>query len=138
MLSTSDASPRDSKLTLPNTSVPLLSKESVYGEVANANAKKRSLLKWVIAAAVLLVVVVLAVVLPVYFTVIKPNNHHSAASAPSDDQHTSAAPSPSTTPRIAITGGDGSTVTTEDGSTFTYRNKFSGFCESFVVASHDP
>lgn len=136
VLSSTDASPRGSKLTLPTTSAPLLHKEApVYAEATHANTRKRSLLKWVIAAAVLLVVVVLAVVLPVYFTVIKPNNHRSVASVPgpSDDNHTSAAPTPSSVPRVAITGGDGSTVTADDGSTFTYTNKFGGFCEYFVL-----
>jgi hypothetical protein len=33
----------------------------------------------------------------------------------------------------ATTGGDGSTITTSDGSTFTYTNKFGGFCTSFPV-----
>ena len=31
-----------------------------------------------------------------------------------------------------ITGGDGSAVTLEDGSTFTYSNPFGGFCEYFL------
>lgn len=135
MLSTSDASARGSKLTLPTTSLPLLDKEAPFDTAAtNVKARKRSLVKWVIAGVILLIVVVLAVVLPVYFTVIKPNNHQSAAaSAPSNDGHNSAQPTPSTVPRVAITGGDGSTVTTDDGTKFTYQNKFGGFCEYFLL-----
>ncbi|EKM81294.1 hypothetical protein AGABI1DRAFT_72198 [Agaricus bisporus var. burnettii JB137-S8] len=137
MLSTSDASARGSKLTLPTTSLPLLDKEAPFDAAAtNVKARKRSLVKWVIAGVILLIVVVLAVVLPVYFTVIKPNNHQSAAaSAPSNDGHNSAQPTPSTVPRVAITGGDGSTVTTDDGTKFTYQNKFGGF---WVADPNDP
>ena len=49
-------------------------------------------------------------------------------------------PQPTSHPVGPITGGDGSLVTMEDGSTFTYSNKFGGFCkfsrvdvQSFVI-----
>ncbi|TFK68459.1 glycoside hydrolase [Pluteus cervinus] len=79
----------------------------------------------------LLVVVVLVVVLPVFFTVIKPKQNavnessHGSSSAP-----TAHGSSPSGAPAVpsgAITGGDGSTVTTVDGSTFVYNNQFGGY-----------
>lgn len=34
-----------------------------------------------------------------------------------------------------VSGGDGSAITTEDGSTFVYSNKFGGFCKPFCHGS---
>ena len=89
---------------------------------------RRKLILWVIIAG--LSIVLLVVLLLVYFLVIKPKNQtHSSGSKASSG--TSAAASPSSTSKsksnVAITGGDGSTVTTEDGSTFVYRNSFGGY-----------
>lgn len=65
-----------------------------------------------------LVLVALAVVLPVYFAVIKPHQlSHSTKGVGSDAQDA-----------LQI-GGDGSTVTRDDGSMFIYRNPFGGYCE---------
>lgn len=61
---------------------------------------------WVIAFVVFLIVAA-AVIIPVYFFVIKPQSNHSTLSM----------------------GGNGSVVTTTDGTTFTYINNFGGFCE---------
>ncbi|KAI0359285.1 glycoside hydrolase [Trametes cingulata] len=74
---------------------------------------------WVVAAGIVAVVVV-AVVVPVYFTVVKPNQHTrvSSGSATSPDKPVQTA---------VTTGGDGSTVTMEDGTTFVYNNKFGGY-----------
>ena len=75
-------------------------------------------------------VVVLAVVLPVYFFVIRPNQHHNNAAA----QGSPAGPGSTSTPgqnpssvSSSITGGNGSLITTSDGSTLTYNNPFGGY-----------
>jgi hypothetical protein len=83
---------------------------------------------FLLAALVALVVLILVIVLPVYFTVIKkkgtPTPNSSATTTPGKGP--GSGPS---TPTVAISGGDGSIVTTDTGNTFTYVNKFGGFCE---------
>ncbi|KAF8749964.1 Cellulase (glycosyl hydrolase family 5) [Rhizoctonia solani] len=80
-------------------------------------------------ALVALAVVIIAVIVPVYFKVIKPNNNAAQSSGSSPVPSASAAvPTQSETPQVAITGGDGSQVTTNTGSTFIYNNSFGGFC----------
>lgn len=89
----------------------------------------------VLAAVALIALIIVAVIVPVYFTVIKPHNDKSASSASSasssasrSGSSTGAAPAPSgTASNSALTGGDGSTITTDTGSTFVYRNSFGGF-----------
>ena len=66
---------------------------------------------WIIAL-VAFVIVAAAVIVPVYFFVIKPRSNQTST------------PSPSGTD-----GGNGSVITTSDGTTFTYINNFGGFCE---------
>jgi glucan 1,3-beta-glucosidase len=84
---------------------------------------KRRVLMWVAAIVVL---IILSVGLPVYFVVIRPKHDASAASSSSTP-----AAKPSSTSRpsssSAITGGDGSTVTMDDGTTFIYSNPFGGY-----------
>ncbi|KAI0653825.1 glycoside hydrolase [Cubamyces menziesii] len=93
---------------------------------------------WLLSAAAL-AVVVLAVILPVYFVVIKPNQHNStssnAASSSGSGNAGSSGNSGSNsngngsgkTQNALTTGGDGSTVTKDDGTTFTYKNPFGGY-----------
>lgn len=75
-----------------------------------------------------LLLLIVAVVLPVYFLAIK---HSSNKAGSPQHSGTATAPSPSgtksPTSQNLITGGDGSTVTMEDGTTFTYHNPFSGY-----------
>lgn len=80
---------------------------------------------WILAA-LLLAVVVVAVVVPVVLTVGKHKSGSSGASSGSSSGGggTSGGGGKSSGD---ITGGDGSTVTTTDGSTFTYKNPFGGF-----------
>ena len=79
------------------------------------------------------VVIVLAVVLPVYFLVIKPQqlNSTGGGSSPSTGGSTGGGgggtTAPNTPPASKFTGGDGSEVTMEDGTKFTYSNKFGGY-----------
>jgi glucan 1,3-beta-glucosidase len=81
----------------------------------------------IIGGAILAAVIVLvAVVVPVYLTVIKPKSSSNGAvgtSSGSPANPTSTAQPGSTT---VVTGGDGSKITTEDGTTFTYSNPFGG------------
>ncbi|PPQ78311.1 hypothetical protein CVT25_011682 [Psilocybe cyanescens] len=87
---------------------------------------------------IVLIIIVLAVVLPVYFTVIKPRNDNSSSAAvvnPSSSSGHGQPTATSTSDNVkpsrsatteAITGGDGSTIKANDGSTFTYNNNFGG------------
>ncbi|KAG6811733.1 hypothetical protein H0H92_006085 [Tricholoma furcatifolium] len=103
--------------------------------------KRRSLFLVLLGVAVL-VIVILAVVLPVYFVVVRPNHHQKSAAVTSPGSPTQAAGSSTTgTPTntnpqpSATTGGDGSIITTVDGTTFTYANPFGGF---WVSDPNDP
>ncbi|KAF9479381.1 ectomycorrhiza-upregulated exo-beta-1,3-glucanase GH5 [Pholiota conissans] len=95
-------------------------------------SKRRGL--FIFLGLLALVIVVLAIVLPIIFVVVKPN-HKSATSQQSgspgsNPTATGGAASPTSSSKpisaAAITGGDGSTVTANDGSTFTYSNSFGG------------
>ncbi|KAJ2922815.1 hypothetical protein H1R20_g14280, partial [Candolleomyces eurysporus] len=99
---------------------------------ASTKSGKKRVLLFALVGLVALIVVVLAVMLPVYFKVIKPNQNSAESSTASSDSgstghHTSAAPTPTASPTSSTTGGDGSTVTLEDGTTFTYANSFGGY-----------
>jgi len=86
--------------------------------------------------------VFLAVFLPVYFTVIKHHQRTSTSGGGSSNAPTSTSTpgggggggsNPNT--NTYTTGGDGSTIVTEDGSTIVYNNKFGGFCKSDPLLS---
>ncbi|KZP09027.1 glycoside hydrolase family 5 protein [Athelia psychrophila] len=102
---------------------------------------KRSSRRMLLGLAALgaLIVVVLVVVLPVCFTVIKKHNS-SASSSGGGGGATGAggggrSPSSSPSSKAAITGGDGSSITMDDGSNFTYSNAFGG---SWYYDHEDP
>ncbi|CAE6377290.1 unnamed protein product [Rhizoctonia solani] len=104
-----------------------------YAEPSSSGSKKRPLF-WTIIVLILLAIIAVAVVIPVYFKVIKPNTNvaASAGSTGGSSTSTSGAAQPTQTskpenPEALITGGDGSRVTTESGSTFVYNNTFGGF-----------
>jgi len=89
----------------------------------------------IIGAIVAAILLLAAIAAPVYFFVIKPNGNSTSGSSSSTkgDSTTggatgtataSATPTPSATP---VTGGDGSIVTLEDGTTFVYKNPHGGF-----------
>ncbi|KAI0667047.1 glycoside hydrolase [Trametes maxima] len=123
----------------PNSSNEgLPSKESLHGGDSAVLPERRPLYKRPLvlaaAAAATIAVIVVAVIVPVYFTVIKPKHHNnvSAASSTSNGHSGPAGGASSTTPQKPVqtavtTGGDGSTVTMEDGTTFVYKNKFGGY-----------
>ena len=135
------ASPyRDDPRSLPDDpfdgpSVPLSSlsspqprflseKQAVYPS-KTSKSRRNTIILSALGGLLLLIV---AVVLPVYFLAIKHNSNKAASSQQSG---TATAPSPSgtksPTSQNLITGGDGSTVTMEDGTTFTYHNSFGGY-----------
>ncbi|KAG2009548.1 exo-beta-1,3-glucanase [Coprinopsis cinerea AmutBmut pab1-1] len=94
----------------------------------------------IIGAIVALIIIILAIILPVYFTVIKKDDNDSAGGGDRDSSNAdegkdgsgTARPSGSGSPEPdvelpPVTGGDGSIITMEDGTTFTYRNPFGGY-----------
>ncbi|CAE6464857.1 unnamed protein product [Rhizoctonia solani] len=103
--------------------VPL---ESGYGKKAPRRFKQPWF--WILVCLFAVVIVLVAVIVPVYYKVIMPKRN-TAQSSVSGSASTTADPQPtqSETPRVTITGGDGSQVTTESGSTFVYNNSFGGF-----------
>nr|ADX07338.1 putative ectomycorrhiza-upregulated exo-beta-1,3-glucanase GH5 [Flammulina velutipes] len=130
--------------TTPATSTTFLPKaeqDSYDGEQPTKKNWKKRPLVWIIALAAL-VVVVLAVILPVYFTVIKDkDSSSSSSSSPSggngggNGNGSGGNNDPDTDTNAAVTGGDGSTITLSDGSTFVYENKFGGY---WVSDPNDP
>lgn len=88
-------------------------------------AKKK---RWGLYLGILAIVVIIAaaVLIPVYIFVIKP--HSSTSSTTGSAAATATATgSAADNVRAAITGGTGSTVTMDDGTTFTYTNNFGGY-----------
>ncbi|KAF7315129.1 Glycoside hydrolase family 5 protein [Mycena indigotica] len=102
----------------------------VPGRASADQRRKRRLIG--LAAVMGLIIVAAAVIIPVYFAVIKKNNSSKATSATSSNP-SSGSPSSSgdpgggEKPTSAITGSDGSTVLTADGTSFVYKNQFGGF-----------
>ncbi|KAG9044880.1 hypothetical protein FS837_007377 [Tulasnella sp. UAMH 9824] len=123
----------------PSSSANILNKEDTgyppsppMEHGSTATRKKKTPVPWIIAGVAGLAIVVVAVVVPIYFTVIKKNNDTAASQSDHTGSNTGSnsgsnnGNDPGTT-KGAITGADGSTVTMEDGTTFTYSNKFGGF-----------
>jgi glucan 1,3-beta-glucosidase len=80
---------------------------------------KRKVIVWAVLGSLALLIA--GVVLALYFTVWKKKGGSAS------DSSTPGAANPSgTTQAAAVTGGDGSTVLTEDGTKFTYSNQFGG------------
>jgi glucan 1,3-beta-glucosidase len=102
----------------------LSEKQAVYPS-KTSKSRRNTIILSALGGLLLLIV---AVIIPVYFLAIKP---HSNKAASSQQSGTATAPSPSgtksPTSQNLITGGDGSTVTMEDGTTFTYHNPFGGY-----------
>jgi hypothetical protein len=98
--------------------------EAGYGETSR---RSRRLWFWLLVGLVALAVIVVAVIVPVYYKVIKPSNAAQTSGSSPGSTASAAEPTQSETPQAAITGGDGSQVTTDTGHTFTYNNSFGGF-----------
>lgn len=101
----------------------LAEKRSAYA-VSRVKSKRGLIIGGAILAAV---IVLVAIVVPVYFTVIKPKSSSNAA-VPGATSGSPANPTSTAQPgsSAVVTGGDGSKVTTESGTTFTYSNSFGG------------
>ena len=126
--------PRDSYYAGEHGGVPMTPIASDHRVLEEKRAayippKTKSRRHIMIAAIIIaILLIILAVVVPVYFFVLKSSNRessstpsHSAAAHPSSS--TASVPKPSA---VAVTGGDGSLITMEDGTTFTYKNQFGG------------
>ncbi|KAI0687137.1 glycoside hydrolase family 5 protein [Cytidiella melzeri] len=115
----------------PKPSSPYLSeKRAAYG-APNVRSRKRAL---ILGALALVAVIIIVVVVAIYFTVIKPHNSSGSTSGgvahDSSSSSTASSASPSSTGKpvaLVVTGGDGSLVTTDKGTTFTYRNSYGGY-----------
>ncbi|KAF7441072.1 hypothetical protein PC9H_001421 [Pleurotus ostreatus] len=105
-------------------------KQNLYA-APRAKSSRKVLILAVLASLILLI---LAVVIPVYFAVIKPRMRNSDNDSSNDsdssnsDNNNSHSPQATGKPQVKIvTGRDGSEITTEDGSKFTYENKLGGY-----------
>jgi hypothetical protein len=120
----------DSSQGLATEKVP-----ETYADETPSPEKRGSILKrpvvWLGAIAAF-IALILIIILPVYFTVIKKHNQNASTAAGGSGTPQSSGPSGPTS-SSAITGGDGSVITTETGENFTYNNQFGGFCESTVI-----
>jgi len=132
----SDPSPRDSYISAENNSQHALAHDEKPEDTTTAEAlntrRKRLLYNWplICCALLALALLIVVIVLPVYFRVIKPNQRNAIAGSSSG----SAPPPPSPSVSNAITGGNGSIVTMNGGTQFTYINPFGGFCECCALS----
>ena len=102
-----------------------LGRETGYG-LDSQKPHRRPFYKTIWFWLLALIVVAAAVVIPVYFLAIKPNHKDSSKAASGSASNSTASGKPQAAIRI---GGDGSVVTKDDGTTFTYNNSFGGYCE---------
>lgn len=99
-------------------------KQAAYA-APRTRSKRKVMILAILAALILLL---LAVVIPVYFAIIRPNNNRSSSTEPGKSSNEAPKPSSTKTPVTAVvTGGDGSKITMEDGTTFIYKNPFGGY-----------
>lgn len=90
---------------------------------------KRPLI-WALAVAAVALIAV-AVIVPVYFVVIKPKNNTVTggdSNSPNDNGNGNNNGPTHQPPTSKTSGGNGSTITTQDGTKFTYINPFGGIC----------
>jgi len=118
---------------------PLNSNPLYVAQEPNRSRRKKLLL-----SILAVLVIIAAVLICVGLLVIRKNkssndgvNSNSSAGDHGTTKPSATATAPPTTPSNTqpISGGDGSTVTTEDGTTFTYTNSFGGF---WVDDPNDP
>ena len=84
----------------------------------------------IVGAIIALLLIIAAVVVPVYFTVLKPKSADSGDSKDGKGGSNKPSATPTSgpkTPQNVVSGGDGSIITMEDGTTFTYKNPFGGY-----------
>lgn len=102
----------------------LAEKQAAYGAYASKSRRNTIIL----AAMGGILLLIIAIILPVYFLVIKHTSNNAASQHSQASSNTATAPSATSTSssKVLISGGDGSTVTMEDGTTFTYHNPYGG------------
>ncbi|KAG8934183.1 hypothetical protein FRC02_010449 [Tulasnella sp. 418] len=117
------------------------------GSPSGEQGKKRKPLFWILVGIAILAIIVLAVILPVYFKVIKPNNASAESQSSTSGGGSNGGGSGGGNNNgggsngnngnsdSVVFGSDGTTVTTEDGSTFVYKNSFGGY---FAVDPNNP
>ncbi|KAI0331221.1 glycoside hydrolase [Cubamyces sp. BRFM 1775] len=137
-----NALPAGSQTSLPREYAPLLKEQNQYDSsplgrntgygLDPEKPRRRPFYKTIWFWLLALIVVAAAVVIPVYFLVIKPNHKDSSKAASASGSNSTASGKPQAAIRI---GGDGSVVTKEDGTTFTYNNSFGGY---WVSNPEDP
>jgi glucan 1,3-beta-glucosidase len=131
--------PRDSYYTGEQGGVPMNAmpsrgnrtmeeKRAAYAP-PRAKSRRKLMICAVIACICLLIA---AVIIPVYFFILKPsssnkNNQNDSSSSNDSSKTGSASPSKPSASAVAVTGGDGTLITMEDGTTFTYKNPFGGY-----------
>ncbi len=126
--------PHDSYYGTDPNAVPLSSmgqqprmleeKRAAYAAPA-AKSRKKIIILAVLAGLILLI---LAVVIPLYFAVIRPRSTSGGSNnKPDNDNKPTATDKPNTPQARIVTGGDGSEITLEDGTKYTYKNSFGGY-----------
>lgn len=99
-------------------------KRAAYAAPA-AKSRRTVIILAVLAGLILLI---LAVVIPIYFAVIRPKSTSSDSNSDHNNDNTPTTTNKPETPQTrVVTGGDGSEITMEDGTKFTYRNPFGGY-----------
>ncbi|KAF5324525.1 hypothetical protein D9611_004572 [Ephemerocybe angulata] len=119
--------PDDVPMSPVGHSRALNEKNNVY---APPKAKSRRKIM-IIGAIIALILIAAAVVIPLYFTVFKKKDGSSSgktgdSTGSNTDSDSTGGKTPNK-PQNVVSGGDGSTVTMEDGTTFKYQNKFGGY-----------
>ena len=120
---------------------PGASEEKITGGglVSRASSPRRRWPFFALAGLIAVIIIVLAVALPV--TLVKKHNNNDSASGASSSGGGAAAASPSSNPESptgAVTGGNGTVIQAEDGSTFMYINEFGGYCKWSIHHFHLP
>ncbi|TBU45754.1 glycoside hydrolase [Dichomitus squalens] len=106
---------------------PYADQERSYGPSKGSSSRKKAIVIGSVAA----LLVIAGAVVAVYFTVIKPksdkNGTASGAATNGTGNSTGSSGNGNSNALAVQTGSDGSTVTMENGTTFTYKNSFGGF-----------
>ena len=109
---------------------PMTEKRAMYA-APREQSKKRLVL--IIVAVVVVLLIAAAIGLPLYFAVLRPKSRASDGSSnnstnSNDGSTNTTSPDSNTTKQNFITWGtDGSVVDMDDGTKFTYSNKFGGY-----------
>ncbi|KIM27156.1 glycoside hydrolase family 5 protein [Serendipita vermifera MAFF 305830] len=104
-----------------------LNEKNDFYEPPRKKTKKKGVF-WALGCCALLIIAA-AVIVPVYFFVIKPKTGSSSSSGSTGSSNGNGGSSTNggNGQTVITTGGDGSTVTKADGTTFKYNNTFGGY-----------